>query len=121
MVKMKFSYCKACKQCCRGKGGSYLSVEELRNIFPVSSTILARKVGKLYRLIQIKGKCQFLRGTGCSIKYKPLSCKIYPFLPTKKGWVLRTSCPYWNKFTKEDLRKVKIQFAKRKKDWVSKL
>lgn len=107
--------CKACRgKCC---GPPYLSRNELLKIEKeIGRKVKVSKKGNLYRFVQSASECQF-NDKGCTLKNKPLACEIYPFLPTERGWVIRTSCPYWYELTKEDLRRTRIQFAKRKCDW----
>ena len=115
---MKFPFCKNCARCCIGNG-TYLSEEELDTIKKTTEVNAVRE-WNLFRLIPVNGKCQFLKDDGCFLKYKPLSCEIYPFLPTKKGWVVRTICPFWHKLTSDDLEKVKREFEGRKSQWMDK-
>lgn len=115
---MKNKICKLCKgKCCKG-GNPHLSKRELRVIEKeLGRKIKTVKKGKLYTFVSPHKHCLFLKGGGCGIKNKPLTCELYPFIPTKVGWVIRTWCPYWNLFTKDDLEIAKDEFAQRKNDW----
>ena len=111
---MKIDKCKQCKDRCCKPNVPYISKSELRWL-PQPNMVKVK--GNLYKLVPINGHCQYF-DNGCTLKKKPLACEIYPFLPTKTGWILRTVCPYWWTLDKEALRRAKITFTKRKKDWV---
>ena len=104
---MKLDICNVCKGDCCKRGNPYLSEKEKKLYKSFDSN----------KLNNNKGDCDFLSDKGCILKVKPLACRIYPFFPTKKGWILRTSCKFWDKITKEDLEKVKEIFEKEKENW----
>jgi len=116
---MKWSICEICHQqglwkgvCC---GTVSYSKKELKAVEKETGIKLdVIKEGKIYRTT---AKDCIFNKDGCTIKSKPIACKIYPFMPTKSGWVIRTSCPFWNRFSPEDLKAVKEEFSHYKKNW----
>jgi hypothetical protein len=117
--------CKECAQkgdikgrCCISKGhpaDRRVSKRELEELKPtlVRNGKFERieKLGaNLYVIISKTSECVFLGKEGCVLREKPIGCIIFPFLPTKSGWIIRTKCAYWERITKKDLEKTIRKF-----------
>ena len=110
--------CGKCKvPCCKVNAEPYIHKDELKFLPKVN----VRKINEnLYQIIKTKKGCPFLIIKGCSLKKKPLACRIYPFILFKGRWMIRTCCPHWNEYTNEDLDKVKKLFEENKQYWCGK-
>jgi Fe-S-cluster containining protein len=66
-----FSACQRCRNCCRGRFTIMLTPRDQRT--------LKRK----QQNICIRGRCDYLRPTGCSLtlRQRPLECVAFPFFP----------------------------------------
>jgi Fe-S-cluster containining protein len=117
--------CKECELCCKGDNAPAVSLNEL-NALPNPR---AKKIGdELYRL---EAPCQYHSLDGCTLEDKPLACELYPFYPVKGGftshkeinigWVVKTSCPHWTDFDKDDLENVKKIFGKKREEFKTEL
>jgi len=66
------------------------------------------KRGGFYRLVNINGKCIFLKpGNYCAIyEYRPLGCRAYPLIyDEERGVILDSECPLASSVNCEDLFK----------------
>jgi hypothetical protein len=77
-----------------------------------------REVDNVVEVLPVDGKCPMLTPAGCCLKEKPISCTLWPFLPTKDGgWVMRMTCKYWRSITLEDFEQIKQAFESKKHLW----
>lgn len=121
---MKLLWCKTCRKCCRSydkdhRYQPWFSKREIAEVRKEKGGLKTKRIGNLYRFVQPTSTCLFLREKGCTLKHKPLQCIIFPFRPTRQGWVVQTMCSYWDRMTKKHLEQVKAEFMKRKSDWKS--
>lgn len=109
----RFDLCSKCEVPCCNKGNPYLHKDELKFL----PKIKVKKIkGDLVQHINGNGKpCVFLKDNKCSLQRKPLACRVYPFILIKGEWYVRTRCPLWNEFNKEDLERTKNVFERNKK------
>lgn len=117
MKKKVFKICSVCKGACCRPDGAFLTRNEAQRIERETGSCLVTEHGPLLKLKSVNGACQFLTEKGCILKEKPVSCLIYPLLPTRKGWVLRLTCPYWRKITDDDIQYAIQSFERLKADW----
>jgi Fe-S-cluster containining protein len=115
-VHSSFAVCKRCKgKCC---GRTFLTVNEAKQIeTETGKPCLTEDHGTLLRLKSNNGACPYLSDTGCTLKHKPIACILYPFLPTKRGWVIRMSCPHWREITDDEFEQVKKVLA-HSREWI---
>jgi Fe-S-cluster containining protein len=114
---VSFKVCKECKgKCCTGP---YITPNEYKRIVEEThSPCFALKRGKLLKIMEVGGICPYLGKLGCNLIKRPLSCRVYPLMPTRDGWIIRESCPFWMKITKEEIEAVKKDFEKDKEEWM---
>ena len=113
-----FKVCKTCRGLCCRPDGCYLTRNEARQIeAETGKPCLTEDHGRLLKLRSVNGACQFLSDTGCVLKHKPIACEIYPFLPTRSGWVVRMACPHLKEITDAEFMAVKDAFAN-SREWV---
>lgn len=118
---IKFKICKTCKGRCCHKPSPPLSKEEVIIVeTEIKRKLKTRKSGNIYYALG-KGKCEFLTNKGCCLKYRPIACVLFPFYPTSKVWMVKTSCLYWDRMSQQDLEKAKNYFKINKKKWLGKL
>jgi len=108
---MRFSFCKGCGKCCTGP---YISPRE------------AKRLG-LKGVVKVpqdeRGKCIFFGRDMCTLDEGdvPLACRIYPLMPTKSWWVVRVSCPNWNRIDERMVLEIMREFERGKEDWNEKI
>ena len=113
---VRFDFCKECDWCCKKGNPVPLSDRELALM--AGYGLPSIKVDGLNYVGEPKGRdCFFLGEIGCTLDFKPVVCGIFPFQPTKRGWVLRTECPRWYMADGADLEAVKMWFEGRKEDY----
>jgi hypothetical protein len=124
-IKMAFKMCsRNCKtkECC--KGNSRVTLEEISILNRTNEVgIIFYPVEEgLFAIKPVKGKCPLLGPKGCTSKYKPLSCFLWPFMPTKDGrWIMRMKCIHWDTITKDDFAAVKRRYAQYRSYWKHKV
>ena len=96
---MKNKICAKCRgKCC--KTGAMIHKSEVKLLPPVK---LIRVNRKFYRTEE---PCPFLTSKGCILNYIPISCRLYPFALVKGNFMVKTSCPHWNRFNNKNLEEV---------------
>ncbi len=120
--KMCSRNCKT-KECCTGN--SRVSVDEMLRLKSVNKqglVFIPTEEKGIYAIQPVKGKCPLLGPKGCTSKYKPLSCFLWPFMPTQDGgWIMRMKCLHWDTITKADFAAVKRRYAQYKHYWKHKV
>ena len=97
---MRYNFnCGVCKFCCvfYRKNGVPVLTEQEKNIIKRVTKYKGIKLQKVidgYRINTVNGKCEF-KQDGCKIySYRPLDCRLYPFVlgEDKKGIYIDTQC-----------------------------